>query len=151
MCRTDDKMLGINKTIPNFWHLVEAGAKSGHQKQEKVMQTKAYQYQKTYLNKLTNDFLHAALLCRLMAARSDKFAKNSLVMWSFMDLVQSSLSIDLLIREGMHTPARREMRYMLESAMKNLLVDQEKLGLSLSKKIQYLHRDVDRSSIEGIN
>lgn len=74
------------------------------------------------LHELTHGFVATLRLAWLAATRDPAWA-NSLF-WRFVDdLVASAVAIELLVREGIDTTARRELRFMLELVVRHLYVD----------------------------
>ena len=59
--------------------------------------------------------------------------------------------MSVLIQNGMHNPAAREIRFMIESGVKQLFVDQQKTGEKFEEKLKFLHEEVDRSSISMVS
>jgi hypothetical protein len=120
-------------------------------KHELLRKSKEFQDQRKYLLRITQDFLKATQISWFTATRSDTFVDNSLVFRSIDDLNQSVIAIRTLIEQGMLIPARREMRYILESSVKNLYVDQKAPSKTFEEKIMFLHEQVPRSSISIVD
>jgi hypothetical protein len=118
---------------------------------ETTRQSKEFQDQAKYLRRITRDFLKATQICWFAATRYEPFVDNSLVFRSIDDLNQSVVALQTLIEEGMLTPARREMRYILESSVKNLFVDQKTPTRNFEEKVMFLHEQVPRSSISVVD
>lgn len=54
----------------------------------------------------------------------------------------------MLTIEGMHGPLRRELRHLLEHAVKLTVVDQRLRGAPLADRLEYLKRLMPRSSVD---
>ncbi|NOT06487.1 MAG: hypothetical protein HOP27_17990 [Anaerolineales bacterium] len=118
---------------------------------ETTRQSKEFQDQVRYLRRITRDFLKSTQICWFAATRYKPFVDNSLVFRSIDDLNQSVVALQTLIEEGMLTPAHREMRYILESSIKNLFVDQKAPTRNFEEKVMFLHEQVPRSSISVVD
>lgn len=121
-------------------------------KQDALMESPEYQQEVKYSSRFTWDFLNALRICWFYSSRGGSIYENSLVIRSTDDLVQSTLAASSLLQNGMHTPIKRELRYLIESSVKNLYVDQQMQGRkplpSLAERLDFLHVHVDRSSID---
>lgn len=118
---------------------------------EAIRASKEYQDQAKYLGRMTQDFLKTTQMCWIAATRFEKFVDNSLFFRSIDDINQSVITILTLIEQGMLTPARREMRYILESSVKNLYVDQKTPSSNFDDKIVFFHEQVPPSSISVVD
>lgn len=120
--------------------------------QDTLMASQEYQQEVKYSSRFTWDFLNALRICWFYSSRGGSIYDNSVVIRSTDDLVQSTLAASALLRNGMHTPIKRELRYIIESSVKNLYVDQQmearKPLPSLVERLDFLHDHVDRSSID---
>jgi hypothetical protein len=67
------------------------------------------------------------------------------------DTLQSAVAVWLLAKEGQLTAAKREMRYMLETATKHAYVDIKQMGKPLAEKIAFLTDQVPRSSVDFVD
>lgn len=70
------------------------------------------------------------------------------------DLLESSIAIMVLAREGVFNVGRRELRYLLEAVVKHVFVDQQVLGeTALSDRLEFLGdtSKVPRSSVQPVD
>lgn len=111
---------------------------------QKLRESKPYQDELKCIKGATYDFLKAVQACFLMSRRAPDIYDNMLVFRLTDDAIQSAIACLSLIDQGFHNPVRREMRYMIESGVKNLYVDQRKSKEPLEKKLEFLHNEVDR-------
>ena len=118
---------------------------------EAIRASKEYQDQAKYLGRMTQDFLKTTQMCWIAATRFEKFVDNSLFFRSIDDINQSVITILTLIEQGMLTPARREMRYILKSSVKNLYVDQKTPSSNFDDKVIFFHKQVPPSSISIVD
>jgi hypothetical protein len=120
---------------------------------EAIKSSKEYKAQLTYIGNVTRDAIDGFKVCWAYSyLLAFDFASNSLMIRSSDDVVDSILASYMLLHEGFHYTLRRELRFIVETAVKSLYVDQQTaLGnpaLSVAERIQYLHDHVDRSSID---
>ncbi len=89
----------------------------------------------------------------LMASRCQSLIDDFLTFRFVDDTLQSIISIWALANEGLHNPARREMRYLLEAASKHLYVDLKLMHANarLSEKIAFLESTVSSSSVAFVS
>lgn len=117
--------------------------------QEEVLASPAYQEQLKFLRQITLDVVQVLELCLTYSGRNEQSAKNSLVVRSTDDFGQSVLAALNLVRDGLINPIKRELRYVIESSVKNLYVDQHvEEGTPLSKlndRLDFLEAKVGSS------
>lgn len=120
-------------------------------KHANLRESKAFQDQTKYLGRMTRDFLKTAQMIWFAATRDEAFVENSLVLRSIDDLNQSVVAMQTLVDQGMLSPVHREMRYLLESSVKNLYVDQKTPSGDFHQKVMFLHEQVPPSSISVVD
>lgn len=86
-----------------------------------------------------------------MATRCPGLVDKSLTFRFLDDTLQAILAIYVMTKEGLVNPAKREMRYLLESSCKHYYVDSAKMGCSLPERLQFLKSNVPRSSLSFID
>jgi hypothetical protein len=86
----------------------------------------------------------------VMATRSKEIAENSLSFAFTHDAFQTMAAVTFLASEGMYAPAKRELRYLLESAVKHAFVDLNRGRADVTERIAYLETAVPRSSLDFI-
>ncbi|MGG6440502.1 hypothetical protein ABET52_13785 [Saccharococcus caldoxylosilyticus] len=118
---------------------------------EQYKKTPLYLNEIKYTNNLVSDFNETILACMLYSTRDYDYFHNSLLMWGGLEIIDSAECIRENIQNGYLNPAKREIRYMMETIIKYVFVDQECKDLPLDKKIDYLNKEVPRSSISPIN
>ena len=103
------------------------------------------------LNALTADFTGALQAASLATTRHKPF--ENLLAWRFLDdAVESAIAVHGNALNGLHNPARRELRYCVESAVKNLYVDQQfEMDASVEERLAFLETEVKRSSIDAVD
>jgi hypothetical protein len=96
------------------------------------------------------DFVATLRLCWMATTRAGDWVDKSLFMRSIDDLMQSAILIRTAVYEGAHNPARRELRYMIELAIKALYVDQKMPKSPLDARLVYFDRKLDPASITPV-
>lgn len=120
--------------------------------QKALMESDQYREQATRQTRLLKAAVEALQTCWLTSTRSDALSNETLTFRFIDDAICSLISISNSICNGLHNPARREMRYLLESVCKHYHVDSAP-GVgnkSLSEKLDKLKTNVPRSSIEFV-
>ncbi|KEI94405.1 hypothetical protein N496_19935 (plasmid) [Clostridium botulinum A2B3 87] len=115
-----------------------------------LMESQKYQQEIKYFYKLINDFIGVIYVCRMYSTRDWDSSENSLLLKHADEFFESAISCSILIEHGAINPVRRELRYMLETSIKYLIVDQGCPNLSYKDKIEYLDEHIPRSSIDCI-
>jgi len=116
-----------------------------------VRASKRYQDAQTHLGRLLADF---ALTLRLSAIAFTRYphAQKWLQQANVDDLLESVVAIPLLVEQGILNAGRRELRYLLESLVKFVHVDQQLSGETrLQDRVAFLADQVPRSSIDPID
>jgi hypothetical protein len=116
------------------------------------MDSSEYKSELKFIERMTYDLIKVLSLCTIYSTRAGEFSENSIVVRSTDDLAQSILAAWRLVQEGLINPIKRELRYVLESAVKHLYVDQQMANRSLiatlEQRLDFLEADVDPSKIE---
>jgi hypothetical protein len=114
---------------------------------ETVESTDEFKAAKKFLDTLTIDLFQTIRALALNSSRANHIYDKQLTNRHFDDLIQSAACIKVLSEAGVQNFIKRELRYLLESTVKNLYVDQKKAGVSFEEKITYLDEEVPNSSI----
>ena len=116
-----------------------------------VRTSKRYQDAQTHLGRLLADF---ALTLRLSALAFTRYphARQWIQQANVDDVLETVVAIPLLVEQGIFNSARRELRYLLESLVKLVYVDQQLPGEApLQDRVAFLADQVPRSSIDPID
>lgn len=120
--------------------------------QPESVRSPEYVAEMTFVERMTFDLIRVLHLCIEYSGRAGEYSENSIVVRSTEDLAQSIIAAWSLVRDGLITPIKRELRYVLESAVKHLYVDQQMEGrkpvATLVERLDYLHANVDASGID---
>lgn len=110
----------------------------------------AYLAQERRLVAIQHGFSAALAVVWLMATRSKDFSENSLSFAFVHDAFQTMAAVTFLAAQGAYAPAKRELRYFLESAAKHTYVDLNCGTKSLGDRIAFLESSVPPSSVDFI-
>lgn len=120
------------------------------EKHKKTMGSDKYLQEKKYIDSAIDDFILGINIAFISSTRDPGNRNKLLINRGIEELAESIVSISLTFKEGALNPPKREMRYMLEMAIKYLYVDYIIPNSSYEEKIKYLKDNVPRSSIEPI-
>lgn len=115
-----------------------------------IVESPEYQEQLARLSQLMFDFVATLRLCWFAATRAGEWVEKSLFMRSIDDFLESAVMIRSAINDGARNTARRELRYMIELAIKALYVDQKMPSSPLDHRLIFFDRKVDPSSISCV-
>ena len=114
---------------------------------EELRKSKDYLNQINRLNAITLDFILALKISSIFSTRFTNFNDNSICIFAIQDLLETSLMIQTIVKEGAINPTKRELRYILELAIKGLYVDQKMWQEPLSKKLSFWEKNLKKASI----
>jgi hypothetical protein len=117
--------------------------------QKELIASPAYQNEIKFIDRMTNDIILLLRTCLMCSFRGGSYSENSLTIRSTDDLIQSVLAARHLAEQGMINPVKRELRYIIESSVKYLYVDQHTQGLQtvaeLTERLAFLDKNVNSS------
>ena len=117
--------------------------------QEELVASPAYQSELKFIERMTSDIIVLLRLCLMYSGRAGEYSENSLTIRSTDDLGQSVLAAWHLVQQGMINPVKRELRYIIESSVKYLYVDQHTKGIEplakLPERLTFLETNVNSS------
>ena len=117
---------------------------------ESVIDSQLFQESAKYFSDITFDFINSIRIISFYSTRAKNIYDDFLVIRASDDLIQSAIGIQVLVLEGVHNMAKRELRYLIEMSVKYLVVDQELMGKTITEKTSYLSSNIPNSSIEVI-
>lgn len=117
---------------------------------KEFMESQKYQQELKHFTKLVKEFVNIIRTCSLYSTRAFEYSKNSLLLTHTDEIIESAVSYLILIDAGVINPIIRELRYILETSLKYLVVDQKCSDKSYTDKIEYLNNNIPRSSIDCI-
>jgi hypothetical protein len=110
-----------------------------------------YQSALRLLNAVSMDFINGMKSCSMYCNRGAEFRDNSLSLSHIDDYFMSAIMIMTMLNEGGINPAKREIRYLIDSSMRYLYVDQQLWRGTIKEKLVYFDKKVDKSNIKYIN
>jgi|GEM_PF-1125016 len=118
---------------------------------KKHLESDKYQCSLRLLEIVTFDFIKGIKSCSTYCSRGAEFRDNSLSLSHIDDYFMSAIMILTMLKEGGINPAKREIRYLIDSSMRYLFVDQQLWRGKLNEKIIYFDKKIDKSNIKHIN
>lgn len=115
---------------------------------EKVFNSQQYQQELKYIKDITKDFVDTLRIISLYSTRAGGIYDSFLCVRTIDDLIQSSIGIFSMVKNGIHNTVRRELRYLIEMITKYVIVDYAKMDESFEIKTQFLKNKIPNSSIE---
>jgi len=112
--------------------------------QEELVASPVYQGELKFINRITEDVILLLGMCLAYSGRAGQYSENSLVIRSTDDLVQSVLSVWHLVQQGLINPVKRELRYIVESSVKYLYIDQQ------TEVVKYLYIDQQTEGVKSL-
>ena len=82
--------------------------------EEKIYNSQQYQQEIKYLNDITKDFIDTIRTVSIYSTRAGGIYDKFLCIRTIDDIIQSSMGILVMIQNGIHNTARRELRYLIE-------------------------------------
>lgn len=141
----EDEIEKLSKTLEQAFV-----TKNSHWKDE-VYASQQYQQEVRFLQTVSMDFINTVRAISMYSTRSEHIYREFLSIRTIDDLIQSSISIKLMVENGIYNIPKRELRYLIEMTTKYVIVDYLRMGDSFESKAEYLRDKVPRSSIEIIN
>lgn len=120
------------------------------EKYKAIVESPEYQTQLARLGRITSDFFSTLTLCWFTTTRAGDWVDKSLFMRSIDDLNQSAILVRTAVHGGARNSARRELRYMIELAIKALYVDQHMPTSLLEHRLIFFDRKLDPASITPV-
>lgn len=120
---------------------------------DELRESADYKAQITRLERVTHALVEVIHASWAESSRHSPIVDGLLLYTSTDDTLESVVAILDLVKVGVHNAARRELRYLLESSVKHVFVDQQLPDVkthSRDDRISYLASDVPRSSIEVV-
>ncbi len=115
-----------------------------------LMAKEPFVSQSKRLERLTLGLIFALKAIWLMSRRTSIY-DEFLTFRFFDDTIQSVIAIWSLGKEGQISPAKREMRYLLESSTKHAYVDLTLMGRPIEDKLKFLQDEVPSSSVSFVD
>ncbi|MCW7471728.1 hypothetical protein [Leptospira kanakyensis] len=97
--------------------------------------------------RILNDFLHYLLYAILNTSRDSRFPNNHLISFLYQEITETLVGIEILIKEGIHTTAIRESRFLLELLIKVAYLQQKDYNLSIEDKLTKYNKMINDPSI----
>jgi hypothetical protein len=137
--------------IKNMFAKIQAEREAKIKEHKKHLESDEYQSSLWLLEAVTYDFIKGMKSCSMYCSRGAQFRDNSLSLSHIDDYFMSAIMILTMLKEGGVNPAKREIRYIIDSSMRYLFVDQQLWRGKLNEKRVYFDKKIDKSNIKYIN
>jgi hypothetical protein len=99
------------------------------------------------IERATHEYLAALRFIVAAAGRDSKFEANHLLSYLGQDFIESAIAITFLTIEGALRPAKRELRFIIESSVKICYIQQKSYGSTINDKLSQFEKTLDSPSI----
>lgn len=96
---------------------------------------------------VSRSFLNGISFIAMNSARDPNFFNENLLSYLSQDLLQSVYAIATLTDNGMQNAAKRELRFILETAIKLCYIQQEQGAMAISEKLTTFKEELNSPSI----
>lgn len=136
--------------IHEFLEKMEKAREDKLAEHKQHLSSEEYQSALNLLNVVTSDFIKGMKACSMYCSRGAEFRDNSFSLSHIDDYFMSAIMIMTILKEGGINPAKREIRYLIDSSMRYLYVDQQLWRGSIEEKLVFFDKKVDKSNIKYI-
>lgn len=98
-------------------------------------------------NEMIMDFIKWMQFCILDTARDLNFHDNHLLSFLNQDILETLTGVLVHVKEGIHTPAIRESRYLLELSIKLTYIQQKNYTMSIDEKLSIFYKFLKSTNI----
>lgn len=98
-------------------------------------------------NEMILAFISWIKFCILDTARDSNFHENHLLSFLSQDIIETLMGVLIQVKEGIHTPAIRESRYLLELSIKLTYIQQKNYSMSIDEKLIVFNNYIKSTSI----
>lgn len=99
----------------------------------------------------TSSYLMAVGFIAQNTSRDPSYNKNNLLSYQIQDFIESAFALDYLVREGLLSVGKRELRFIIESSIKICHIQQKEYTLSIEEKLSNFERLLDSPNISCKN
>lgn len=98
-------------------------------------------------NEIILGFISWLDFCIKDTSRDVNFCENHLLSFLNQDVLETLMGVLLHVKEGIHTPAIRESRYLLELSIKLAYIQQKNYSMPIDEKIKTFNKIIKSTSI----
>lgn len=117
----------------------------------KELESKEYNDELDRLFILRNSLIQCLLFCYMNSIRDGISQERNFFLRMIDDIFQSATSITLLAKEGISNTCLRELRYLIEVAIKSCLIVRNSQKLTFKEQIEEYEKLLNSSNINPIN
>lgn len=118
---------------------------------DKELNSEEYKDELYRLVKMRKSILYCLLFCYMNASRDGISNKKNFFLRMIDDITQSITSIEVLVKEGIINTCKRELRYLLEVAIKCCLIVNKNSKKDFEEQLEEYEKLLNSSNINPIN
>ncbi len=99
------------------------------------------------IGQITHEYLAALRFVVAESERDPEFAANHLLSYLAQDFIESAIAITSLASQGLLRPAKRELRFVIESSVKICYIQQKSYSRLIADKVSEFDRTLSSPSI----
>lgn len=100
---------------------------------ESILKELEFEFSRT--TQLITGFIDWMRFCIRDTARDINFHENHLLSFLHQDIIETLIGVLICVKEGIHTPAIRESRYLLELSIKLTYIQQQNYAMPIDEKL----------------
>ena len=117
----------------------------------KELESKEYKNELSRIFLLRNSLIQCLLFCYMNSIRDGVSQERNFFLRMVDDIFQSATSISLLAKEGISNTCLRELRYLIEVAIKSYFIVKNSQKLTFKEQIEEYDKLLNSSNINPIN
>ena len=98
-------------------------------------------------NRIVFGFISWIQFCMLDTARDPEFTNNHLLSFLSQDVLETLMTVVILVKEGIHSPIIRETRYLLELSIKLAYIQQSNYSAPIKEKLEEFNKVIKSTNI----
>lgn len=100
---------------------------------------------------ISNSLIRCLAFCNMNCSRSDEMPKKLFFLSIIDDIFQSSYAITILSREGVRNTCRRELRYLIEAAIKSCFISQKYSDKTVQEQLDEYKKELKSTDISIVD
>ena len=96
---------------------------------------------------ICREFIYGIQFITLNTSRDPNYTDNHLLSYLLYEYLQSIVSIESLVEEGIHNPCKRELRFILEMSLKLCYIQQKNYNSDINTKLESFKDILNSSNI----
>lgn len=100
---------------------------------------------------ISNSLIRCLAFCNMNCSRSEEMPKKLFFLSIIDDIFQSSFAITILAREGVRNTCRRELRYLIEAAIKSCFISQKYSEKTVQGQLEEYKKELKSTDISIVD